>query len=97
MSYTISTKEENLVNPVCFLGRRRPHILESTLKMKEFAPGGANSFLKELISIEKGSKTENDRVASPESVSIHLNVSLPSFNVYEKLLRENLLWGEKSL
>ena len=37
---------------------------------KEFAPTGANSFLPELIPIEKGGKNENNRVASPEHANI---------------------------
>ena len=40
----------------------------STLKRKEFAPNGANSCLFRVDPIEKGGKTENGRVASPESV-----------------------------
>ena len=36
---------------------------------------GANSFLYELIQIGKGSKNQNDRVTSPESVHIHLNTT----------------------
>ena len=42
---------------------------------KESAPSaltGADSFLQELIPIEEGGKNENGRVASPESVLIHL-------------------------
>ena len=40
---------------------------------KEFAPVGANSFLSELIPTEKGDENENGRVASPESLHLHLN------------------------
>ena len=41
-------------------------------KRKEFAPRGANSFLKELTPIEKRCRNEINRVASPESIPIHL-------------------------
>ena len=41
--------------------------------MKEFAPGGANSFLLELIPNEMVGKTRNKRVAFPESLSIYHN------------------------
>ena len=41
---------------------------------KEFAPRGANSFLSELTPVDKGGKTKNGRVASPESVPIHLKM-----------------------
>ena len=34
---------------------------------------GANSFLQELTTIEKGFRNENCRVAFPKSVPIHLN------------------------
>ena len=40
----------------------------STLKGKNLLLG-ANSFLYELTSIEKGGKPENNRVASPENVN----------------------------
>ena len=45
----------------------------------EFAPEGANSFLSELTTILKGGKNENPRVASSESVPIHLNIHVSSF------------------
>ena len=44
---------------------------------------GANTFLYAMtISFEKGGKNENDRVASPASVPIHLLIDMPdcSFN-----------------
>ena len=40
---------------------------------------GANSFLYEKIPISMGGNNENDRVASPESVSIHLKHGVYSF------------------
>ena len=39
---------------------------------KEFAPMGANSFLFEMTRIFMGGNNKNDKVASPESVPIHL-------------------------
>ena len=45
----------------------------SQLLMVRISPSGANSFLPELTSIQKGDKNKNGRVASPESVPIHLN------------------------
>ena len=42
--------------------------------MIRIAPKGANSFLSDLIRIQKGGKNENGRVASPESVPIHLKM-----------------------
>ena len=39
---------------------------------KEFALMGANSFLHEMTPIYMGGNNENDRVASPESISSHL-------------------------
>ena len=36
---------------------------------------GANSFLYEMTPIIMGGNNENDRVASPESVPIHLNMA----------------------
>ena len=36
---------------------------------------GANSFLYEMTPIYKRGNNENDRVASPESVHIHLNMN----------------------
>ena len=47
----------------------------STLKEKEFAPTGANSFPEELIPIGNGGKNENTRVTSLEGVPIHLPVN----------------------
>ena len=44
------------------------------LKRKEFALIGANSFLYEMTQLYIGGTNENDRVASPESVLIHLKV-----------------------
>ena len=43
---------------------------------KEFAPRGANSFLKELTLILKRGKNSIVRVASPESVAFYLNDDL---------------------
>ena len=43
--------------------------------MNEFVPRGANSFLSELTLIEKGGKTEDGRVASPER-NMRLIISL---------------------
>ena len=44
----------------------------STLKGKTYAPMWANPFLYKMTLIYMGDNNENDRVASPESVSIHL-------------------------
>ena len=44
---------------------------------KQFAPRGANSFLLELTPNEMGGKkSKNRRVASPESIPIHLKLQL---------------------
>ena len=43
---------------------------------KEFALVGANSFPYEMTPIHMGGNNENDRVASPESVPIHLNTNM---------------------
>ena len=40
---------------------------------KEYAPGGANSFLKELTYIGKEGNYENGKVAFPENVPDYLN------------------------
>ena len=45
----------------------------STVKGKNLL-GWANSFLHEMTPIHMGGNNENDRVASPESVTIHLKV-----------------------
>ena len=42
---------------------------------KEFAPVGANSFLKELTPMENGGKNENGKIASP-SVPNHCDDNL---------------------
>ena len=38
---------------------------------------GANSFLHKMIKIDMVGNNENDRVASPESVPIHLKLNVP--------------------
>ena len=56
--------------PVCFPWRKKPFLIGVYSYRKEFAPSGANSFLKELTPIEKGSKKENTKVASSESIPV---------------------------
>ena len=46
--------------------------MRSTLKKQEFAPMGANSFLYEMTPISVGGNNENESVAYPESLSMHL-------------------------
>ena len=61
----------------CVLPLKKEVLLNGVNSLKkEFAPLGANSFLKELTSTEKGGKIENCGVASPESVSSHFNLFL---------------------
>ena len=51
-------------------------------KRKEFAPMGANSFRYEMTPIYMGGNNERDRVASPESVPIHLkSLSKPKLQI----------------
>ena len=42
--------------------------------MNEFASVGTNLFLYEFTQMYMGGNNENDRVASPGSVHIHLNI-----------------------
>ena len=47
---------------------------KSLLLKERICSDGANYFLYEVTPIYMGGNNENDRVASPESVSIHLKV-----------------------
>ena len=53
----------------------------------------ANSFLFEMVPIYMGGNNENDRVTSPESVSIHLNVNWYIFQ--ESFSAIVFQWGSK--
>ena len=46
------------------------------LLMERICSLGANSFLYELTPFGNGGKNQNDRVASPESVTLYLKVNL---------------------
>ena len=56
----------------------KPFINGLYSKRKEFAHAGANSFLLEMTTSEKGGKNENGRVAVPESVPIFLKEQISS-------------------
>ena len=60
---------------ISFPGQRTPSEMGSTLKVKEFAPPGANIFFLRVDPHWEGGKNESTRVTSPESVPIHLTDS----------------------
>ena len=64
-------KGEHFVTFCLLSWRMKPIQKEVTSYWKEFTPLGANSYFKSLT-IEKEDKNENDRVAFPKCVPIHL-------------------------
>ena len=58
---------------------RKKDLLFFLKKRKEFASGGANSFLSELTPDKMGGNNENDRAASLKNVPIHLKVQRYTF------------------
>ena len=71
MTFHFVCQEEQILLPlISFPSQKRPVKLLSTLKGKNLRE--ANSYFSGLSSNEKGVKKVNGRVASPESVPIHL-------------------------
>ena len=66
-------RETKFLTSCLLTWRTKSALNEVYSERNEFAPLGANSFLEEMTTVYMGGNNENDRVASPESVPIHLN------------------------
>ena len=71
--FTKKTQESRL--PVCFSTHGESSERSSSPKRKNSLLLEQILYLKKFTHIEKGGKHENDRIVSPESVSIHLQAS----------------------
>ena len=71
MFSSIFTKGDNFSNFLFAIVNSLFLPKEGQLLIVRFAPRGANSFLSELTTIQKGGK--NERVASTQCAPIHLN------------------------
>lgn len=60
--------------PVCFHVKKAYLEKRSAVKRKAFVPRGANSFLSDLTPVDMRGRNIPDRIASHESVSIHLKI-----------------------
>ena len=75
LCYLQCFQRETILETSCLLTWRTKSSQNRVFSLrKEFAPMGANSFLQELTPNAEGGKNENDWVASPELVPIHLKV-----------------------
>lgn len=71
---------------------RKLSLNKNLLLKKRIAPIGADSFLKELISIGTEEKIGNGRVASPKYIPIHLKSTKSSYHLLSISGRNHNIW-----